>query len=131
MQPKGISMKLPNLVSLKSINTDGHGVITFQFKSADGRSHYVPMKLGAVNAMLPSLVNIKQSTDDDGNSTEVQPVTLTSARSAYLEDGTAALEIGLDGVMLQVSLDQPGAISTLQKLLNEFQSRSGESHARH
>lgn len=123
-------MKLPTLVSLVGFETK-NGVLTFQFKSADGRSHYVPMKAGVLNAIGPAFVNVSKSTDESGTTIDVQPATLTSARSAYFYDGTPMLEIGLDGVMLRVSLEHPGAIPKLLELLRGFQERSGESHARH
>ena len=124
-------MKLPNLTAVIGFQSDGKGLVTIQFKSADGRSHYIPIKAGALNALVPMLVNIQKSTDENGASMDVQPATLTSARSAYGEDGSPMLEIGLDDLMLRVVLDRPGAISKLQKLLAEFQERAGQSHARH
>lgn len=124
-------MKLPNLIGMVGMQSDGKGIVTFQFKSADGRSHYVPLKIGVINAMMPTLVNIMQSLDNEGLSIDVQPMSLTSARAAYFEDGAPGLEIGLEGVMLRVTLDHPGAIPKLIALLTEFQNRAGESHARH
>jgi hypothetical protein len=123
-------MKLPKLVRLTGVESDGKDTVAFHFESADGRTHNVPIKVAAINAMVPTLINVTKSIGD-APSIEVQPASLTSARGAYREDGTPMLEIGLDEVMLRVSLAHPGAIPKLQKILADFQSRSGGSNARH
>jgi hypothetical protein len=79
-------MRVPKLVSLVAFESDNKDTLTFQFKSQDGRSHYVPMKAGLLNAMLPAIMNVRRTVGDSHAPTAVQPVTLTSARAAYHEE---------------------------------------------
>ena len=124
-------MRLPKLVSVLAFETDQIDTITFQFKSQDGRSHYVPLKAGTLNALLPAIINVRQSLGEREQPNSGQPVTLTGVRAAFHEDGTPIMAISLDGVALLVSLDQPEAIRSLQAALDTLHSRDGQSYARH
>jgi hypothetical protein len=124
-------MRLPKLVSVRAFETDQRDTITFQFQSQDGRSHYVPLKAGVLNALLPAIMNVRQSMGDSEQPSSAQPVTLTGAKAAFHEDGTPMMAITLDGVALLISLDQPDAISILQAALDTLRSREAQSYARH
>jgi hypothetical protein len=76
-------------------------------------------------------MNVRQSMGDSEQPKSGQPVTLTGVRAAFHEDGTPMMAISLDGVALLVSLDQPGAIESLQAVLDTLRSRESQSYARH
>lgn len=105
-------MRLPTITNLQSVESDGKGLLTFRFKSSDGRSHYVPMKSSVLNSILPVAINVAK-TFLSGDGHEVQAVTLTSARGAFLEDGVAAIALAFDGVPLMVALP-PNALQGLK-----------------
>lgn len=123
-------MRLPTLTSLRSASGDGKGALTFQFDSADGRKHFVPIQFGALNAMLPLIVAADKAITDQGRVVEVQPITLMAARPCVFRDGRAGIELSLDGVPLRIAMD-PLAIPVLQAVLGEAQKHAGGSTAAH
>lgn len=123
-------MKLPTLTSLVGMQGDGKGAMVFQFKSGESGSHYVPIKFGVLNAMLPMILLLSKTTVADDGSAEAQPATLTGVRPAVFQDGTAVLELQLDGVPLRIAID-PKAIAPLRNALDQAQRFSGGSPSAH
>lgn len=123
-------MKLPTLTGLIGMRGDGKGAMVFQFKSGETGSHYVPIKIGVLNAMLPMIVLASKTTFKEGQAADTQPVTLTGVRPAVLHDGTAILELQLDGVPLRIAID-PKAIAPLRSALDQAQRFSGGSPSAH
>jgi hypothetical protein len=121
-------MRLPKLVGLQALETDNADTVTFQFKSIDGRSHYVPMRAGVLNALVPDIINVQKA---DASVIGAQPVTLTAVRGAYHQDGSPMLELGLDGIRVVVALDLRDTVPRLIEILTGFQSRPEQSQARH
>lgn len=115
-------MKLPPIVGLHGLQSDGKGTVTFTFKSADDRTHYVPMRAGVLNALLAPVISVsKEVLDDQGKTLDLQPITLTAARKMVLDDGTPVLEVRLDGIPLRIALPQ-GAIQGLRSVLTELEN---------
>lgn len=123
-------MKLPTMTALHGVQGDGKGKITLSFKSADGRTHYVPMKVGILNALLAPVVSAsKEVLSDEGKTLGLQPLTLTSFRSAVNEDGRAMAQIGLDQMPFRVVLPEgsiPQLINELRKLDDLTKQHSSE-----
>ena len=111
-------MTLPRLTSLSRVIT-AEADITFIFQSEDGQEHEVRMAYGVLNALLAPITSaLTASTDRDG--ADIQPLTLTAARPAVLEDGTPILELHLDRIPVRMALPQ-SAIGGLRNVLSELE----------
>lgn len=103
-------MKLPRITGLVGLQSDGKGTVTFQFESNDGRSHYVPMKVGVINALLAPILSVrdelsaKNLEENDGFS----GVALTGVRPAIDDQRRCILELNLDGLPLRVVIPRSG-----------------------
>ena len=117
-------MRLPNLTSMIGMEPVKNGVATFLFKSTDGRTHYVPIKIGALNGVVtPFLMAARELLNSDGGSVSAQALTLQGAREAIDEQGTPVLELRLDGLPVFVALPE-GSIPAMINILSELQRKS-------
>jgi len=122
-------MRLPTIKNIIAVENDGpKQVSTLRMESADGRNHFVPISFGAFNALVPMILNIAKSTDASGKpSKDVQPVSLTGARSAAIGD-QPAMDLWFDGVPLTVSLSRK-SIEGLRNVLDQAEKESAERKA--
>jgi hypothetical protein len=112
---------------LYAVNSDGNGIVTLALTSEDGRKHFVPLAVGVLNALLAPILSISQEAlDGDDKIKEIQPLTLTAMRAMILDDGSAGLEIRLDGMPLRFAL-QEGSIPRIIAALTELERAVGGS----
>lgn len=119
-------MKLPTITGFVGIKDDRDGKITLIFESHDGRSHYLPMQVGVLNAMLgPVVAAAKAHQSATGKHVDIQPLTLTGARMGVDPLGNPMIQLELDHIPLHVALPR-SAIPVLQNALRELQSLTDE-----
>ncbi len=120
-------MKLPTMTAFHGVQSDGKGKITLSFKSADGRTHYVPMKAGVLNALMAPIVSAsKETVSEEGRTANLHPLTLTSFRPAVNEDGKAAAQIGLDQIPFHIVFPE-GSITQLISELRKLDDLTKQS----
>ena len=72
----------------------------------------MPLAVGVLNALLAPILSISQEAlDGDDKMKEIQPLTLTAMRAMILNDGSAGLEIRLDGMPLRFALQEGCALA--------------------